>query len=50
MSPLYYDPGKTSLQPHLLSLRRQNKSHTVWVFHLRRDAKFHDGTHVTAKL
>lgn len=46
---LYYDPEKNEFMPALAESWEANDNHTIWTFHLRRDAKFHDGTPVTAQ-
>lgn len=44
-----YKPGTTELVPALATSWEVKGNGTVWVFHLRRDAKFCDGTPVTAQ-
>ncbi|MCD6301602.1 MAG: ABC transporter substrate-binding protein, partial [Staphylothermus sp.] len=46
---LYYNPEKDELIPALAESWESNENGTIWTFHLRKDAKFHDGTPVTAK-
>lgn len=46
---LWYDPLKNEFIPALAESYEHNEDSTVWTFHLRRDAKFHDGTPVTAE-
>ncbi len=46
---LYYNPEKNEFKPALAESWEANENHTVWTFHLRRDAVFHDGTPVTAE-
>ncbi len=45
---LYYNPETGEFIPALAESWESSKNNTVWTFHLRRDAKFHDGTPVTA--
>lgn len=44
-----YKPGSTELMPALATSWEVKDNGTVWIFHLRRDAKFCDGTPVTAQ-
>lgn len=45
---LIYDPLKDKFIPALAQSYESGNNGTVWTFHLRRNAKFHDGTPVTA--
>ncbi|CAI1493246.1 ABC-type dipeptide transport system, periplasmic component [Thermococcus nautili] len=44
-----YKPGTLEIEPALAESWEVNKDSTVWTFHLRKDAKFADGTPLTAK-
>jgi len=44
-----YKPGTLEIEPALAESWDVNKNSTVWTFHLRKDAKFSDGTPLTAK-
>jgi ABC-type dipeptide transport system, periplasmic component len=44
-----YKPGTTELVPALATSWEVRDNGTVWIFHLRHDAKFCDGTPVTAQ-
>ncbi|MEM3326731.1 MAG: ABC transporter substrate-binding protein [Thermoproteus sp.] len=44
-----YKPGTTELVPALATSWEVRNNGTVWIFHLRHDAKFCDGTPVTAQ-
>ncbi len=44
-----YKPGTDQLVPALAESWEVKDNGTVWIFHLRRDARFCDGTPVTAK-
>ncbi|CCC80757.1 ABC transporter substrate-binding protein [Thermoproteus tenax] len=44
-----YKPGTTELIPALATSWEVKDNGTVWIFHLRHDAKFCDGTPVTAQ-
>ncbi len=44
-----YKPGTSELVPALATSWEVKDNGTVWIFHLRKDAKFCDGTPVTAK-
>jgi len=46
---LWYDPIHDKIIPALATSYEVSKNGTVWTFHLRHDAKFHDGTPVTAQ-
>ena len=46
---IYYNPLQDKFIPALATSWEANENHTVWTFHLRRDAKFHDGTPVTSQ-
>ena len=45
---LWYDPLENKFIPGLAEKWVSNENGTVWTFYLRKDAKFHDGTPVTA--
>ena len=45
---LYYDPIKNEFKPALaISWNKVNE--TAWIFNLRKNAKFHDGTYLTSE-
>ncbi|MCD6428930.1 MAG: ABC transporter substrate-binding protein, partial [Desulfurococcales archaeon] len=46
---LWYDPLEDKFIPALATSWEVKDNGTVWIFHLRRGAKFHDGTPVTAE-
>ncbi len=46
---LWYNPLTNKIIPALAESYEHNQNSTVWTFHLRSDAKFHDGTPVTAQ-
>lgn len=46
---LYYNPEKNEFIPALAESWESSRNGTIWTFHLRKDAKFHDGTPVTAQ-
>ncbi len=46
---IWYDPLQDKLIPALAEKWESSKNGTVWTFYLRKDAKFHDGTPVTAQ-
>ena len=46
---LWYDPLEDKFIPALATSWEVKDNGTVWIFHLRKDAKFHDGTPVTAE-
>ncbi len=46
---LWYDPINDKIIPALAVSYEHNANATVWTFHLRHGAKFHDGTPVTAQ-
>ncbi len=46
---LWYDPLHNKFIPALATSWEKSKNGTVWIFHLRKDAYFHDGTPVTAE-
>ncbi|MCS7111448.1 MAG: ABC transporter substrate-binding protein [Ignisphaera sp.] len=43
-----FKPGTTELIPKLAERWESNEDSTVWTFYIRRNAKFHDGTELTA--
>lgn len=44
-----YNPETGNLDPLLATEWKENEDGTVWVFQLRDDVNFHDGTHMTAQ-
>ncbi len=46
---LWYDPIHDKIIPGLAVSYESKKNGTIWIFHLRKNAKFHDGTPVTAE-
>ena len=46
---LYYNPETGKFIPALAESWESNANHTLWTFHLRHNAVFHDGTPVTAE-
>ncbi len=46
---IWYDPLQDKFIPALAESWESNENGTVWTFHLRKDAVFHDGTPVTAE-
>ncbi|MGE5372436.1 MAG: ABC transporter substrate-binding protein [Solirubrobacterales bacterium] len=46
---LAYKPGSAELQPALATSWSSNADETEWIFHLRRNVKFHDGTDFNAQ-
>jgi len=46
---LYYDPANSRFLPGLAESYEHSPDGLVWTFHLRRNARFHDGTPVTAQ-
>ncbi|MCX8199520.1 MAG: ABC transporter substrate-binding protein [Sulfolobales archaeon] len=45
-----YKPGTTELVPKLAEEWESNENATEWIFYLRRNVKFHDGTELTAEI
>ncbi len=46
---LWYDPLEDKFIPALAESWEVKENGTVWIFHIRKGAKFHDGTPVTAE-
>jgi len=46
---LWYDPLSDKTIPALATSWESRENGTIWIFHLRKDAVFHDGTPVTAE-
>ncbi|MCC6052016.1 MAG: ABC transporter substrate-binding protein, partial [Fervidicoccaceae archaeon] len=45
-----YKPGTTELEPKLAERWESNANGTEWIFYLRKNVKFHDGTELTADI